>query len=259
MLSFRCTIAALAVVLSISTGALAAETTSAPKALTTADVEQIVHDYIMKNPEVILTAVDDYQKKSQRQTQGAALEKNKDAIFNDTSSPIVGNPKGDVTIVEFMDYNCHYCKLSFPTVLSMIAKDKNLRVVMKDFPILGPTSETAAKWALAAQKQKKYLEFHKALMENKAPISDELLEKTATDTGLDVAQIKKDIQGSDILLQIEKNRSLASNLGLSGTPAFVIGDTVVFGAYSQEEMEKMVFDARAKKTAPADTAKPAAK
>ncbi len=253
MTALRRILAALAIVLAVSSPALAADA-PAQKALTQADVEKIVHDYIISNPETILTAVDDYQKKSQRDNQDAALKKNKDAVYNDADAPTIGNPKGDVTIVEFMDYNCHYCKQSFPTVLSLMNKDKNLRFIMKDFPILGPTSETAAKWALAAQKQKKYFEFHKAMMENKGPVNDETLEKAARAAGLDIAQMKKDAGSTDVMMQIEKNRNLAASLGLSGTPAFIIGDQIAFGAYEQSDLEKMIADARSKKP---DAAAPA--
>lgn len=238
--------AAAAVVIGMSAAAMAAP--DAAKQLTADDVEKIVREFIMKNPEVILASVDDYQKNSQRVTQDAAVQKNKDALFSDTAAPILGNPNGDVTLVEFMDYNCHYCKVAFPTVNALIEKDKNLRVVIRDFPILGPTSDTAAKWALAAHKQKKYAAFHRAMLENKTPITDALLEKVARDIGMDLAQAKRDAQSADTLLQIERNRGLASNLGLSGTPAFVIDDgSVVFGAYTQEELEKMIAAARAKK------------
>lgn len=261
MTGLRTALAALALTLTLAAPALAADApaAAAPKVLTQADVEKIVHDYIINNAEVILTSVDDYQKRSQRENQDAALKKNKEAVFNDADAPMLGNPKGDVTIVEFMDYNCHYCKQSFPTVMALIEKDKNIRFIMKDFPILGPSSETAAKWALAAQKQKKYFEFHKAMMEHKGPITDDGLEKAAKAAGMDVALGKKDSQSTDVMLQIEKNRNLAASLGLSGTPAFIVGDQIAFGAYSQEDMEKMIKDARTKKpdTAPAAAPAPA--
>ena len=149
-----------------------------------------------------------------------------------------------MTIVEFFDYNCGYCKKAFPEIQSLLGKDKKIRFVFKDFPILGPSSETAAKWALAAQKQKKYFAFHTLMMQNKTRIDDDLLESVAKKAGLDVAQAKKDIESSDILVQIEKNRSLAGNLGLGGTPAFIIGDDVVPGALSLEEIENRIADLR---------------
>jgi protein-disulfide isomerase len=240
----------LLIALALGFGSISVSTAAdvpAAASLSKADVEKIVHDYIVDNPLLILTAVDDYQKKTTLSTQTAALEKNQEFLFKDSDSPEAGNPAGDVTVVEFMDYNCHYCKISMPTVLSMIEKDKQVRFVFKDFPILGPTSETAAKWAIAAQKQKKYFEFHKAMMGNKTPISDELLEKIAKGLGMDVAQAKKDAGSTEVSQQISKNHALAANLGLSGTPAFIIGDEVFSGALPLEEMEKKVSDLRAKK------------
>jgi len=240
---------AVLVIAAISFGCASIAKAAAPAAtgLSKADVEQIVHDYIVNNSQLILSSVDDYQKKLLRSGQTDAVEKNREFIFKDTDSPETGNPQGDVTVVEFMDYNCHYCKVSLPIVLSLLEKDKKLRFIFKDFPILGPSSELAAKWALAAQKQKKYFEFHSALMKNKKPLSEELLEKIARDLGMNPDQAKKDATSAEILLQLNKNLSLASNLGLSGTPAFIVGAEISFGAISLEEIEKKISDQRGKK------------
>ncbi|MCK5554891.1 MAG: thioredoxin domain-containing protein, partial [Alphaproteobacteria bacterium] len=124
------------------------------------DVEQIIHDYIVNNPQIILNSVDDHQKKTLQAHQGKALEKNKELLFNDNRSPYIGNLDGDVTIVEFFDYNCHFCKNVFPDIQKLLKKDKKVRFIFRDSPVLGPTSETAARWALAAHKQKKYFEYH---------------------------------------------------------------------------------------------------
>ncbi len=210
-----------------------------------AAVEKIVKDYIMGNPQVILDSVSDYQKKARTERMSEGLKKNKDLLLKDQEAPAAGNLQGDITVVEFFDYNCGYCKHAFPEVKALIEKDKNVRVVFREFPILGPTSLTASKWALAAHKQKKYFEFHAALMGNKSPITDEALEKLAKDTGLDVAQMKKDVAGPDVLAQVEKSRRLAESLGLTGTPAFVIGDEVVPGAIQLDGTEKLVAKARA--------------
>lgn len=226
-----------------TTKTLSAET-SAVKALSKTEIEQVIHDYIMAHPETIMESVDQFQKKAQESRFGDAVEKNKDALFKDTASPEIGNPKGDVTVVEFFDYNCHYCKDALPQIKKMLEKDKNVRVIFKDFPILGPTSETASKWALAAHKQSKYFEFHKVLMENKQPISDEVLEKLAKDVGLDLDKAKKAVEGTDVLIQIEKNRSLATNMGLSGTPAFVIGTEIVPGGMPADVLLKKIADQR---------------
>jgi protein-disulfide isomerase len=216
----------------------------AAKGLTKDDVEKIVHDYIVANPKLIMDSVDDYQKAAMQKRSQEGMKKNKDVLTKDAHSPEAGNPKGDVTMVEFFDYNCHFCKAAFPAIQSLLEKDKNVRVVFKEFPILGPSSETAAKWALAADKQKKYYEFHSAMMNNKEQITDELLEKVAKDVGMDVAQAKSDVASPEMLVQIEKNRALASDLGLNGTPAFIIGDEVSPGAISLEAMQKRISDAR---------------
>lgn len=213
-----------------------------------AAVEKIVHDYIMNNAQVIMDSVDQYQKKTMTERSSEAIKTNAEYLFKDDDAPFLGNADGDIRIVEFFDYNCGYCKKVLPELLSLVEKDKNVRIVFKDLPILGPTSETSAKWALAAHKQKKYFPFHKIMMEHKGPITDEVLEKAAKDAGLDVEQAKKDSESTDIMMQIEKNRSLSGQLGISGTPAFVIGDNVVPGALPVDELVKMIDDERKKKS-----------
>lgn len=223
---------------------------TAPAALTKEDVEKMMHDYIMANPKLIMDSVDAYQEKVMKQRQDDAnknLDKNKESLLRDPATPEAGNKKGDVTVVEFFDYNCHFCKGAFPALQSLIESDKNVRVLFKELPILGPTSVTAAKWALAADKQKKYYAFHTAMMNNKEPISDDLLERVAKEVGMDVDAAKAYIQSPDVLTQLEKNRTVADDLGISGTPAFVIGDNIQRGAIPLEEMQKDVSAARAKK------------
>jgi protein-disulfide isomerase len=217
---------------------------AAAQPLAKEDVEKIVQDYIMNNPQAILDSVDNYQKKMAQQRQEEGLDRNRDEIFKDAGSPEIGNPKGDITVVEFFDYNCGYCKHVLPDIQALVKKDKNVRFVFKDFPILGPSSETAAKWALAAHKQNKYFDFHRALMENKTPITDELLESIAAKTGMDVAAAKQAVGGPDIAMQIEKNRSLAENLGLTGTPAFIVGNDILRGAFPLAELEKKIAEQR---------------
>jgi protein-disulfide isomerase len=214
--------------------------------LTKAEVEKIIHEYIMSHPTDILDSVQQYQEKSMREKSQDAVKNNKDDLY-DTASPIAGNPKGDVTLVEFFDYNCGYCKKVTPDLDKLIEQDKNLRVMFKEFPILSPTSEMAAKWALAAHKQDKYYAFHEALMKNRTPLDEAVLEKIAKETGLDVEKLKKDAEGTDIMMQIEQNKSLAGNMDIRGTPAFVIGDEMAPGAIGLSEMKRMIEKARAKK------------
>ncbi|MCK4946242.1 MAG: thioredoxin domain-containing protein [Alphaproteobacteria bacterium] len=239
--------ALLAVVICFGGFSLTKSADAADKQFSKSDVEQIIHDYILNNPQIILNSVDDHQKKTLQAHQGDALEKNKEFLFNDSSSPSAGNPDGDVTIVEFFDYNCYYCKNVFPDVMKLLEKDKKVRFVFRESPVLGPTSEIASRWALAAQEQKKYFEYHKALMFSKEPITDELLEKIAVDIGLDISKAKKDINGADVNLQLEKNRALVASLGINGVPVFTVDGEIKQGAVSLEQMEKMVSDLRKRK------------
>ncbi len=225
----------------------------AAQPVTQAQVEQIVHDYIVKNPKLIMDSVNNYrfQVASQQASQDAQqaeknVQKNKKALTG-TDSPVAGNPKGDVTVVEFFDFNCHYCKGAFPTVEALLQDDKNVRLVLKDFPILGPSSIQASKWALAAQRQGKYYPFFKALMLNREPITDDVLRSIAKQVGLDAAQMEKDAADPAITNQIEKNEQLAEELGIHGTPSFVIGNKVEPGILSEDQLETAVQDIRALK------------
>ena len=238
-------IAGLAIAGALASGsfmARAAETVPAP--LTKADVEKIVHEYILSNPDVIINAVQDYQTSYARERRETALKDNHKDLYNDAGTPVLGNPNGDVTLVEFSDYNCGYCKKVFPMIAQLLEEDKNLRVILKEFPILGPTSETASKWALAAHKQGKYLDYHRALMDNNKPINDDLLAAVAAEVGLDVDQARRDVDSTDVMIQIERNRSLAMNMELRGTPAFIIGDEVLPGAVGLDDMKEMIAKAR---------------
>lgn len=224
---------AVALCIGLSAPVLAAE------ALTKDQVNAMIHDYIMSNPQVIEQSMNDYQKKQQEDRAAQAA--------TDPASPVAGNPKGDVTVVEFFDYNCHFCKGALPAVQGMIDKDKKVRVVFKEFPILAQSSETAAQWALAANKQHKYFEFHKAMMNNKERIDDELLEKVAKSVGMNVEQAKKDAASPEVADELAKTRALADQLQISGTPAFIIGGNINRGAIPEEEMEKQVAATRAAK------------
>lgn len=213
-------------------------------------IEKIVKEYIEANPQVILDSVDNYQKKTLRERSSEAIKNNVGYLFKDDDAPYLGDRDGDVRIVEFFDYNCGYCKKVLPELVKLAEKDKKVKIIFKDIPILGPTSETAAKWALAAHMQKKYFPFHKAMMEHKGPINDEVLEKAAKAAEMDVAKAKEDAESTDVMLQLEKNRALAGQLGITGTPAFVVGEMVVPGAAPLEELEKMVADERKKAAKP---------
>lgn len=217
--------------------------------------DKAIHDYIMNNPKVLMDSVAAYQQKMQADQQaemekrqanaGDELKKNKSTVYDDANSPTAGDPNGDVTMVEFFDYNCHYCKGAFPEVQDLMNKDKKVRFIFKEFPILAPTSQLAAQWALAANKQGKYFAFHTAMMNNKEPITDALLEKVGKDIGLDIAKAKQDLASPDIAAELEKNHVLAEQLAITGTPTFIIGDQINRGVIPEEAMVQEIKDIRA--------------
>ncbi|MBK8176923.1 MAG: DsbA family protein [Rhodospirillales bacterium] len=213
------------------------------------EVEKVIHDYIMAHPEVMIDALRGYQE---RQRQSAekdakqAVAANLDAIERDPASPVAGNPNGDVTIVEFFDYHCGYCKKAAPAVQELLKTDPNIRLVFKEFPILGDESVQAAHYALAAWKVApgKYMPFHVALMEIRGSLSESRILDAAKSVGIDPAKLKAAKDDPAIGSAIEQTLILARTLQVSGTPAFVIGGQLVPGAIDVEAMRDMVKTAR---------------
>jgi len=209
--------------------------------------EGVIKDYLLKNPIIIREAIQalQAQEEAAKQAQAAAaLKTHKDQLFYDKTSPVAGNPKGDITVVEFFDYNCGYCKRVTPTLKAVMEKDPNLRVVYKEFAILGPQSITAARAALAAQKQGKYKEFHEGLMMGQ---SDENSIAALTNLlGMDYSKLRKDMANPKIQQVLQKNYQLATTLGINGTPAFVIGERLVPGAIGEAALTQIIKEERAK-------------
>ena len=211
-------------------------------------VETIINDYLLKNPLVIRKALDSLkiQEENQKKLQQAvALQNRKEELLRNPASPVTGNPKGDVTIVEFFDYNCGYCKRVVKTLTDLIRADRRVRLVFKEFPILGPSSEIAAKSALAAEKQGKYIEFHNELM-RAGPITNERIKATATKLGLNLERLNTDIQNPEIEQEIMRNYQLAEELGINGTPAFIIGGELIPGAIELDQFKKIIASERRK-------------
>ena len=210
-------------------------------------VEDIVRRVIKDNPRMILEAVEDMRKAEEAAGKAKALEalkQKRDQIVRDPNAPVGGNPQGDVTLVEFFDYRCPYCKAAHERVSETVKKDGKVRLLYKEFPILGPESVFAARAALAAARQGKYLEFHDALMTAKDRITDDLTLKTAQRVGLDVERLKKDMAAPEISRMLEANADLAEELGINGTPAFIVGDALVPGAIDVAGLEKLIAEAR---------------
>ncbi len=168
----------------------------------------------------------------------------REEIFNDPASPVGGNPDGDVTLVEFFDYQCPYCKRIFPSIQALLAEDRNLRYVFKEFPILGKESVFAARAALAAQRQGKYLEFHMAVMTAKGKLTEARVMRLAKTAGLDVDRLRRDMADGTVDAMIRRNLDLADGLGIFSTPVFIIGDTQIPGAVEIDTLKTLIARAR---------------
>lgn len=212
------------------------------------DIDQMIHDYIMKNPEVMMESVKKYQEDQEvkrQQDSIAVLKENSDFFYKNAALPQAGNAKGDITIVEFFDYNCGYCKHAFSTVQKLLESDKNLNFRFVEFPILSEQSNLAAKWALAANKQGKYWEFHQKVITLSGPKSEEGLSKVAQEVGLDVEKLKKDANSDEIKNLLIKNHEMAQKLNISGTPAFIVGDQIFRGYIEDEQFKSLIETERA--------------
>ncbi|NEU12086.1 DsbA family protein [Methylobacterium sp. BTF04] len=213
-------------------------------------IEAIIKDYLVKNPDVLQEAIAEgerRQQETQRLAQSAALKDSRDALVNSPHGVVVGNPTGDVTMVEFFDYNCGYCRKALTDIQALIKADPKLRVVLKDFPVLGAESLEASKVALAAKQQlkgDKLFEFHTKLLETKGRVNGERALAVGKEMGLDVAKLIKDAQGPEVKAALSENVGLGDKLGLSGTPAFIIGEEVIPGAVGIDPIRKTIADVR---------------
>ncbi|KTD75246.1 DsbA family protein [Legionella waltersii] len=212
----------------ISPVIMAADTSTPP--MTDAqkkDIEKVIHDYLVANPEVLVEASQALQQKQQQnmqqQAQAAILE-NADQLFQGKYT-VVGNPKGSVTVVEFFDYQCIHCKKMSPTINNLLKKDSGLRVIYKEFPIFGKSSDFASRAALAAGMQGKYQVMHNALIETDKRLDDKVVMDIAKSVGLNLDKMKKDMDSKEVTDILDANRQLAEKMHLMGTPAFIIAAT----------------------------------
>jgi protein-disulfide isomerase len=210
-------------------------------------VEAIIHDYLMQNPDVLIEALRSAEDKASRDAEAKGVLVLKDRrreVFEDPASPVGGNPQGDVTIVEFFDYRCPYCKQVQPALQKLLDQDRNLRFVYKEMPVLGAPSVVAARAALAAQLQGKYEHFHAAMMGTKGQITDDVVYQVAGSVGLDVERLKRDMKAPEIDRAVKANLALANDLEIHGTPGFIIGDHIVPGAIDLDALKDLVAGAR---------------
>jgi protein-disulfide isomerase len=212
--------------------------------------EQVIREYILKNPEILqeaLVELEKRQQEAQRKAQAAALKESRDALLNPARAVTVGNPTGDVTIVEFFDYNCGYCKRALTDLQALLKSDPKLKVVLKDFPVLGAESVEASRVGLALKQQLKddrMFEFHVKLMETKGRVNGERALAVAKELGVDMVRLQKDIASPEVQATLEEAVGLGDKLGVSGTPAFVIGDEVVSGAVGLAPMRQAIASVR---------------
>lgn len=214
-------------------------------------IEKIIKDYLVANPELLEEMSAELQKRqsvAETAKHRAAVEKHADAIFKSPRGVIVGNRDGDVNFVEFFDYNCGYCKKAMTDMLDLMKADPKLRVVLKEFPVLGPGSVEAAQVAVAVRMQdptgKKYLDFHQKLLNGRGQADKARALAAAKDAGLDMAKLEKDLTSPEIRATLEENFKIAEDMGLNGTPSYVIGKDVVVGAVGVEGLSKKISEAR---------------
>jgi protein-disulfide isomerase len=213
-------------------------------------IGEIVKDYLLKNPEILTEVMGELEKRhseAQRVAQSTALKESRETLLNAPHSFVAGNPKGDVTLVEFFDYNCGYCKRALSDVRTMVKSDPKLRVVLKDFPVLGPDSVEASRVALAVRNQlqgDKLFDYHAKVLESRGRVNGERAMAVAKDMGVDMARLQKDMDSPAIRAALQENVALGDKLGLSGTPAFIIGEEVIAGAVGIDPLKQVVAGIR---------------
>jgi protein-disulfide isomerase len=215
------------------------------------EIEKIVREYLIAHPEVLQEAMAEFEKRqtaAEAEKHKTAVKDNAKAIFSSPLQVNLGNPNGDVTFVEFFDYNCGYCKRAMTDMLTLMKDDPKLKVVLKEFPVLGPGSVEAAQVAVAVRMQdktgKKYLDFHQKLLGGRGQADKAHAMAAAKDAGLNMAQIEKDLAGPEVKASLEESMKLAEALGLNGTPSYVIGSDVVVGAVGLPALQEKINTTR---------------
>jgi protein-disulfide isomerase len=220
------------------------------------EIEGIIKDYLMSHPELLQEVLGELEKRqtaADAEKHNAALKEYSEVIFSSPRQVTLGNTQGDVTVVEFFDYNCGYCKRAMNDMMELLNTDLKLRFVLKEFPVLGDGSVQAAHVAAAARMQdktgKKYLEFHLKLLSGRGAADKARALAVAKEVGFDMARIEKDMSSPEVRAQLEESFKLAEALGLNGTPSYVVGNEVVIGAVGLKTLREKVNTARCGKTA----------
>jgi protein-disulfide isomerase len=213
------------------------------------EMEAIIKDYLLRHPELLREMSDllqNREKLAEEEQRKSSLAQRADQVFRDKGDFVAGNPKGNVTMVEFFDYNCGWCKKGLPEVLSLLESDKELRFVLKEFPIFGEDSDYAAKAAIAAGSQGKYWQLHVAMLGYEGKITKSIVDELAAAQGLDMEKLTKDMDSPGTADILSRNRELASALAINGTPAFVIDDKLVPGYLPKDELAASINETREK-------------
>ncbi|MFT5181557.1 MAG: protein-disulfide isomerase [Alphaproteobacteria bacterium] len=211
------------------------------------EIRNTVRELLLENPQVIVDALETIQSQQQRsegQRRQNAVTARADQLFNSRSDPSVGDPKASVTIVEFFDYQCPYCRRMAQQLAKLNEEDHDLRIVYKEYPVFGPASTLAASAALGAMRQGKYEEFHLAMMGVRGAPSERTIFRVAERIGLDAGRLRADMNSATPQRLFQRNRQLAQELGIRGTPAFVIGDQVLPGAIEIDRLRELIAEQR---------------
>ncbi|GIT89685.1 hypothetical protein JANAI62_08300 [Jannaschia pagri] len=211
------------------------------------EIKQLALQAILENPDIVMEAVAILQARDEAEAEAAArttLDEGRAALEQDPNAPVLGNPDGDVTVVEFFDYNCPYCRRAGEQVTAMLERDDNVRVVYREWPILGEGSVFAAQAALAAREQDKYKELHEALMTARGRVDEHIVMQLAAGVGLDLDKLRTDMEAPEVQAHIDTSMELARSLGFSGTPSFVVGDALAPGLIDADQLIEMIEAAR---------------
>lgn len=220
-----------------------ASTSVRAEEFTSEQIKELVLEAILENPEIVMQAVSILQERENAAAAAEAaksLASQRSILENDPNAPVLGNPEGDVTVVEFFDYNCPYCKKAGEIVRELISQDSNVKVVYREWPILTEGSEVASRAALASRLQGKYEEFHWALMDHQGRLGEEQVFDIAEQIGLDIKKLKAEMNSADIDEHLQTTKILASTLGFGGTPSFVVGDELVPGMIQLPDLQELV-------------------
>ena len=208
------------------------------------EIESIIRDYFIKHPEMI----EEMQALAQTEKMKRVITENKDVLLNSPRQVTLGNPKGDVTMVEFFDYNCGYCKRALDDMMALMKNDPNLRVVLKEMPVLSQGSMEAAQVgaALAMQDKsgKRYLDFHQKLLTGRGQVDKARALAVAKEAGADMARLEKDMVSAEVKTALEESFKLAEAFSIQGTPSYVIGNEVLVGAVGLKELQAKINTAR---------------